>query len=78
MGMKTPEGLEGGLRYSTYEILVLVAGRITAFAGIATSEVVLRNEKKEWFPRKASVLWSRRSATGGIITSTGVLAPWGN
>jgi hypothetical protein len=29
-----------------------MAGRITAFARIATSEVVLRNEKKELFLRK--------------------------
>ena len=49
-----------------------MVGRLTAFAGIATSEVVLRNEKKEWFLRNASVKWSRRTTTGGTITSTGV------
>ena len=45
------------VRYSTYEIPYLMVGRLTAFAGVATSEVVLRNEKKEWFLRKASVKW---------------------
>jgi hypothetical protein len=62
----------GSVWYSTYEIPYLMAGRLTAFAGIATSEVVLRNEKKERFLRKASFKWSRRTTTGGTITSTGV------
>jgi hypothetical protein len=46
--MKTPEGAYGTAltRYqSSWQ-------GITAFAGIATSEAVLRNEKKEWFLRK--------------------------
>ena len=62
------------VRYNTYEIPYLMAGGMTAFAGIATSEVVPRNEKKEWSPRKASVKWSRRTTTGGTITSTGFSA----
>ena len=62
------------MRYSTYEISYLMAGGITAFAGIATSEAVLRNEKKKWFLRKTSVRWSRRTATGETITSTGFSA----
>jgi hypothetical protein len=49
-----------------------MARRITAFAGIATSEAVLRNEKKEWFLRKVSVEWSKRTTTGETITSTEV------
>jgi hypothetical protein len=47
---------------------------ITAFAGIATSEAVPGNEKKEWFLRKASAWWSKRATAGGSITSTGVSA----
>jgi hypothetical protein len=66
--IKTPEDV----RYSTYEITYLMAGRMTAFAGIATSEAVPRNEKKEWLLRKPSVWWCRRRTTGGTITSTGI------
>jgi len=39
-----PERHRGSVRCSTYEIPVLMARRITAFAGIATSEAVLRKE----------------------------------
>jgi hypothetical protein len=72
--MKTPEDIEGayGTALTRYQSSWQ---RITAFAGIATSEVVLRNGKKEWFLRKVSVKWSRRSTTGGIITSTRVKRP---
>jgi hypothetical protein len=57
--IKTPENIEGACGYSTYEIPYLMAGRLTAFAGIATSDVVLRNEKKEWFLRK--VEWAHNN-----------------
>jgi hypothetical protein len=54
--MKTPEDVEGD---HSYERLVLMAGNAAAFAGIATSEAVLRNEE-----RMVSRDWGRHTVAG--------------
>lgn len=54
--MKTPEDVEGE---HSYERLVLMADNAAAFAGIATSEAVLRNEE-----RMVSRDWGRHTVAG--------------